>query len=181
MVGDGAARAGPQAAGGARTGGADAATSTPSSPTTPPTPADADSRRSQGVPETLRAAAGAGWRLAVCTNKPERPARKLLEALGLLELLAAVGGGDSFRDPQAGPGACASPRCTPPAAIPAHAVMVGDHHNDVRAARGAGIPCIFAAWGYGPLSMAEGAGADRRARSPTCRAWPTRCSLLPVA
>ena len=39
------------------------------------------------------------------------------------------------------------------------AVMVGDHHNDVQAAAGAGVPCIFAAWGYGPLSMAEGAAA----------------------
>ena len=44
-----------------------------------------------GVPETMRALAAEGWTLAVCTNKPERPARKLLEALGLLELLAAVG------------------------------------------------------------------------------------------
>lgn len=28
------------------------------------------------------------------------------------------------------------------------AVMGGDHHNDVFAARGVGTPCIFAAWGY---------------------------------
>ena len=37
--------------------------------------------------------------------------------------------------------------------------MCGDHHNDVRAALGAGMPCVFAAWGYGPMSMAEGAAA----------------------
>jgi phosphoglycolate phosphatase len=37
--------------------------------------------------------------------------------------------------------------------------MAGDHANDVAAARGAGLPCIFAAWGYGPASMAEGAVA----------------------
>ncbi len=37
--------------------------------------------------------------------------------------------------------------------------MAGDHANDVAAARGAGVPCIFAAWGYGPLAMAEGADA----------------------
>jgi phosphoglycolate phosphatase len=37
--------------------------------------------------------------------------------------------------------------------------MVGDHRNDVLAATGAGVPCIFAAWGYGPISMAEGAAA----------------------
>ena len=27
----------------------------------------------------------------------------------------------------------------------------------VVAARGAGLPCVFAGWGYGPASMAEGA------------------------
>ena len=32
--------------------------------------------------------------------------------------------------------------------------MVGDHENDVLAATGAGVPCIFAGWGYGPLDMA---------------------------
>ena len=44
----------------------------------------------------------------------------------------------------------------------ARAVMAGDHANDVAAARGAGVPCIFAAWGYGPLAMAEGAVAIAR-------------------
>jgi phosphoglycolate phosphatase len=27
--------------------------------------------------------------------------------------------------------------------------MIGDHHNDMEAAAGCGIPAIFAAWGYG--------------------------------
>jgi hypothetical protein len=39
--------------------------------------------------------------------------------------------------------------------------MIGDHHNDMAAARGAAVPAIFVAWGYGPPAMAEGArGAD---------------------
>ena len=41
--------------------------------------------------------------------------------------------------------------------VVAGAVMIGDHRNDVMAATGAGVPCIFAGWGYGPLSMADGA------------------------
>ena len=36
-------------------------------------------------------------------------------------------------------------------------VMVGDHRNDVSAARDAAIPCVFVGWGYGPLAMADGA------------------------
>ncbi len=37
--------------------------------------------------------------------------------------------------------------------------MAGDHANDVAAAPGPGIPCIFAAWGYGARAMGEGATA----------------------
>lgn len=110
------------------------------------------------VPETLRALHAAGWRLALCTNKPEAPARALLAAFGLEALFAAVGGGDSFpvRKPD--------PRhmlATLAAAggIPQAAIAVGDHANDVMAATGSGLPCIFAAWGYGPATMAKGAAA----------------------
>jgi phosphoglycolate phosphatase len=116
------------------------------------------SRPYPAVAETLQALAAEGWRLAVCTNKPVQAARTLLEAVGLMPLIAAVGGGDSFptRKPDPGhllgtlalAGGCAT-----------SAVMVGDHHNDVLAARGAGLPSIFAAWGYGPASMAEGCDA----------------------
>ena len=35
--------------------------------------------------------------------------------------------------------------------------MIGDHRNDVQAAAGARVPCIFAGWGYGPVEMANGA------------------------
>jgi phosphoglycolate phosphatase len=110
------------------------------------------------VIETLPRFAAAGWKLAVCTNKPVAPTHRVLAALGIAPFLSAIGGGDSFpaRKPD-----------------PAHvlgtlelaggsagmAVMVGDHRNDVRASTGAHVPCIFAAWGYGPLSMAEGAAA----------------------
>lgn len=111
-----------------------------------------------GVAEALRSLAGEGWRLAVCTNKPEQAARTLLAAVGLAPLFAAIGGGDSFATRKPDP---AHLLATLEAAggERAHAVMAGDHANDVTAARGAGLPCIFAAWGYGPMAMAEGAVA----------------------
>lgn len=37
--------------------------------------------------------------------------------------------------------------------------MLGDHRNDVLAARGAGIPAIFALWGYGSADMADDSAA----------------------
>jgi phosphoglycolate phosphatase len=101
------------------------------------------------VPATLGLLAGQGWRMAVCTNKPETPARSLLAALGLARFFAAIGGGDSFSTRKPDP---AHLLATLAAAggEPRRAVMVGDHHNDINAARGAGLPSILAAWGYTP-------------------------------
>jgi phosphoglycolate phosphatase len=115
-----------------------------------------DSRLYPGVMTELRALANEGWRFAVCTNKPEAAARALLEALGLAPLIAAVGGGDSFPVRKPDP---AHLLATLRAADgePGWSVMAGDHANDVHAAAGAGMPCIFAAWGYGKPEMADGA------------------------
>jgi phosphoglycolate phosphatase len=96
-----------------------------------------------------------GWRLAVCTNKPEQAATVLLQALGVLPFLCAVGGGDSFPVRKPDPQHLLQTLALAGGSVDS-AVLVGDHRNDVVAARGAGVPCIFAAWGYGPASMAEG-------------------------
>jgi phosphoglycolate phosphatase len=111
-----------------------------------------------GVESTLRAMTEAGWRLAVCTNKPEAMARDLLAALGLADLFRAIGGGDSFSVRKPDPAhILATLRAA--GGTPQRAVMAGDHANDVLAASGAGLPCIFAGWGYGPPAMARGAAA----------------------
>ena len=120
-----------------------------------------DSRLYPGVMESLAGLADAGWALAVCTNKPEFAARALLESLGLLRLMRAVGGGDSFPVRKPDP-AHISATLAAAGGIPQRALMIGDHANDVAASRGAGVPCIFAAWGYGAPSMAEGAAAVAR-------------------
>lgn len=106
-----------------------------------------------GIPELLRGLGDAGWRLAVCTNKPVAAARVLLSGLGLDHHFSALGGGDSFPMRKPDPGHL---RATLAAAgVNAEgAVMIGDHANDMLAARGAGVRAIFAGWGYGPQSMA---------------------------
>lgn len=110
----------------------------------------------EGIPAALDALAAAGWRMAVCTNKPEAAARLLLEDLGLSGRFAALGGGDSFPVRKPDPAHLLATLAAA-GADKAGAVMIGDHRNDVMAATGAGVPCIFAGWGYGPLSMADGA------------------------
>ena len=111
-----------------------------------------------GVDTVLRDLVAEGWRLAVCTNKPEGAARTLLDALGLSPLLASVGGGDSFPVRKPDPAHLLA-TLTAAGGVPNRSVMAGDHANDVQAALGAGLPCIFAAWGYGPAAMARGAVA----------------------
>jgi phosphoglycolate phosphatase len=117
-----------------------------------------ESRLYPDILPVLTALAADGWRLAVCTNKPENAARSLLDAVGLLPLLCAVGGGDTFPTRKPDPAhllaTLASAAGTQDAAL-----MLGDHHNDVAAAQAAGIPSIFAAWGYGSPAMASGSVA----------------------
>lgn len=117
-----------------------------------------ESRPFAGVTEFLSEFAAAGWRMAVCTNKPEAAARKLLDSVGLGHLVEAVGGGDSFPVRKPDPAhLLATLRMT--GGSPAASVMVGDHANDVVAAHGAGVKAIFVTWGYGALAMGEGADA----------------------
>lgn len=106
------------------------------------------SRAYPGVADTLATLATAGWTMAVCTNKPEIPARALLTALGLDHFFAAVGGGDSFavRKPDPGHLRATLAAC---GGDPTRTVMVGDHHNDILAATGAGVRSVWAKWGYG--------------------------------
>lgn len=117
-----------------------------------------ETRPFPGVVAGLEALAAEGWRLAVCTNKPEAAARALLGALGMDRFFAAVGGGDTFPVRKPDPAhLVATLRAA--GGDPGRAVMSGDHHNDVAAARGAGVPCVFAAWGYGTAAMGAEAEA----------------------
>ncbi len=120
-----------------------------------------------GVTPTLRDLRARGWRLAVCTNKLEAPARELLGALGIGGLFAVVGGGDSFPMRKPDPAHLLATLHAAGGSAD-RAVMAGDHRNDVRAAHSAGLPCVFAGWGYGTPAMAAEADAvaDRFADLP---------------
>ena len=111
-----------------------------------------------GAVAALAALADAGWRFALCTNKPEQPARRMITAFGLAERFATIGGGDSFATRKPDPGHLLATLAAAGGA-PGAAVMLGDHANDIQAARGAGVPAIFAAWGYGGAEMAAGSAA----------------------
>ena len=95
-----------------------------------------------------------GWLLAICTNKMEAMARRLLEALGVSHRFAAICGGDSFAfrkpDPRhlletiASAGGDAR-----------RSIMVGDSINDIAAAQAAGIVSVAVSFGYSDRPVEE--------------------------
>jgi phosphoglycolate phosphatase len=111
-----------------------------------------------GIPACLEALKAAGFRLAVCTNKPEKATRLLLAALGIADEFDAIGGGDSFAAHKPNP-LHLSETVKAAGSIPSRALMVGDHTNDIAAATGCNVPAIFAGWGYGRPGMETGAAA----------------------
>lgn len=106
-----------------------------------------------GLVAALDRLEAAGYALAVCTNKMEGPARRLLEGLGLADRFAAITGGDSFavRKPEAGHILGTIER----AGTQGRALMVGDSLNDILAARNAGIPALGVPFGYSDVPVAS--------------------------
>lgn len=101
-----------------------------------------------GVTETLgRLSLKAS--LGVVTNKPYPITIKILEAFGLLGLFGVVVGGDSLpqRKPDPEPVRFALRALS---LEPAEALFIGDHENDLYAARGAGSPVALVGYGYTP-------------------------------
>jgi phosphoglycolate phosphatase len=111
-----------------------------------------------GMIDALNALDAMGVKAAICTNKFERLADKLLTELGLRDRFVALVGGDTMGKGNA-----------KPAAAPIHemirragggrAAFVGDSIYDVMAAKNADIPCVVVRFGFlgGP---AEELGAD---------------------
>lgn len=106
--------------------------------------------------EALDTLAARGVALGVMTNKIERYARQVLDALGLSDRFAAVVGGDTLPvgKPDPAPILAMVERCGG-----GRAAFVGDSIYDVRAAKAAGLPVIACAFGFLDRP-AEELGAD---------------------
>ena len=93
------------------------------------------------------------WGLAqkktmICvTNKPEQPARAIVDHLGMSHYFADVIGGDRFEERKPHPRQLF--HCVDQYAQNKDQVlMIGESSNDVEAARRAGIDCVVVSYGY---------------------------------
>jgi len=112
-----------------------------------------------GVVSCLDRCAGAGWRLAVCTNKMELSTKLLLGKLGVLDRFAFVCGQDTFGIGKPDPKPLVETVRAAGGALES-AVMVGDSKTDVAIARAAGVPVVCVDFGYTDVPAAE-LGPDR--------------------
>jgi phosphoglycolate phosphatase len=94
-----------------------------------------------------------GFRLAVCTNKLEWLAERLLQTLDLAPRFAAICGQDTFGLPKPNPEMLRR-TVLRAGGIPEHAVMVGDSGTDIRTARAAGVPVVAVDFGYTEVPVA---------------------------
>jgi phosphoglycolate phosphatase len=109
-----------------------------------------------GAEAALDALRAEGARLALCTNKPERLTRLLLDALGWSGRFDSVVGGDTLavRKPDPAPLREAIAR-----AGGGRAAFVGDSITDADTARAAGLPFVAVSFGFRDRPV-EALGAD---------------------
>jgi phosphoglycolate phosphatase len=84
----------------------------------------------------------------VVTNKPYQQTIALLDALDLTRYFAVVIGGDScpMKKPDPTPIKAALHRL---GATAEKAIMIGDHHTDLKSGQAAGLDVCFCSWGFG--------------------------------
>ena len=106
-----------------------------------------DSTLYPGVHETLQTLKSSGLALACVTNKPSRFTKPVLEKSGLTGFFGAVVSGDDLplKKPDPAPLQFAAEQLGVPLTA---CMLVGDSINDISAAGAAGIPVLWATYGY---------------------------------
>ncbi len=94
-----------------------------------------------------------GWAFAICTNKLEHPARRLMQELGLADRFLAICGQDTFSVCKPKPGALLQ-TIELAGGDPHRTIMVGDTRTDIDTAKAAHIPVIAVDFGYSEQPVA---------------------------
>jgi len=121
----------------------------------------AQTRLYDNAEATLRTLAKNGWTIALASNKPEAPCKAILTKLGIADLFTVIAGGNSFevKKPDGRFLGYVLDQLGYDAANGDIAVMVGNHANDVNAARDARTHAIAVAFDV-DATRANSLGAD---------------------
>lgn len=97
-----------------------------------------------GIPDAMDALYTSGFRLGVCTSKPEKSACKVLDHFNLLHYYEFVSGGDIGIAKQSQLTELMNKKV-----IDGDAVMIGDRGVDLSAGRNNGLRTVGVLWGFG--------------------------------
>jgi phosphoglycolate phosphatase len=107
----------------------------------------------EGVLESLKTLSGR-FEMAILTNKPVRPAKRICEGLGMAQFFRVIYGGDSF--PLKKPDPMGLNEIIAQAGVQAdQTLMIGDSKVDVQTARNAGAWSLGCQFGFGPQNLHE--------------------------
>jgi len=113
-----------------------------------------------GVAGVLASLAGAGYVMALASNKPPRFSQMILEAKGVAGYFTRISGPDARHPPKPDP-AMLWTSLEAMGVTAAAAVCVGDMEVDVEFARAGGCRVVLVPTGSRPRVYLEGAGGDR--------------------
>ena len=106
-----------------------------------------------GAMEAVEALKAAGYRVAICTNKPEGLAHTLLTKLGGRDAFGAMVGADTLAIRKPDPEHLFE-TARRAGGDPALCLLVGDTNTDRETARAAGVPCVLVSFGPSGDDMA---------------------------
>ncbi len=107
-----------------------------------------------GAGDAIETLSSAGYRLGICTNKPEALAQKLLERLGVRTCFASLIGGDTLatRKPDPAPLLEAVRRA---GGNSQKTVLIGDTVTDLNTARAAAVKIVLVTFGPGGRNVGQ--------------------------
>jgi phosphoglycolate phosphatase len=106
-----------------------------------------------GAMDAVAALKAAGYRVAICTNKPEALAELLLTRLGVRDAFGAMLGADSLDVRKPDPEHLFE-TARRAGGDPAQCVLIGDSDTDRKTAKAAGVPCVLVTFGPSGEDMA---------------------------
>ncbi|MEH6673271.1 MAG: HAD-IA family hydrolase [Sulfitobacter sp.] len=106
-----------------------------------------------GAMQAVAALKASGYRVAICTNKPEALAHTLLTRLGVRDAFGAMVGADTLAMRKPDPEHLFE-TARRAGGDPALCLLVGDTNTDRETARAAGVPCVLVSFGPSGDDMA---------------------------